>query len=301
MVDLITGAEGFIGGRLFQCGNRILVRRAGSIPTAVSGDLLNPLSLEVACRGISTVFHCAGYAHAHSSSDSSTHWRVNYEGTLNLLKAAGQAGVRCFVFLSSVKAMAEPGDDCADESLEGPPLTPYGLAKRSAESAVLECGSKFGMHVVILRLAMVYGRGGRGNLERMARAIRSGWFPPLPKIWNKRSLVHVQDVCEVMRLVASRPEANGKTYIVADPQSYSSREIYEAINTALGFSSSPKYAVPVGLLRAVGCVNQRARDIVDRLIGSACYSPTRIERELGWRARISLGDGLKEMLSNPAQ
>jgi nucleoside-diphosphate-sugar epimerase len=300
MVDLITGAEGFIGGRLFQCGDRTLVRRAGLIPTAVTGDLLNPSSLEVACRGISTVFHCAGYAHANASSNSNVHWRVNYEGTLNLLNAAGRAGVRCFVFLSSVKAMADPGDDCADEDLHGPPLTPYGLAKRAAEAAVLDCGSKFGMHVVILRLAMVYGRGGRGNLERMARAIQSGWFPPLPKIRNKRSLVHVQDVCEVMRLVASRPEADGKTYIVSDPQPYSSREIYEAINTALGFSTSPKYAVPVGLLRAVGCVNRRAREIIDRLLGSAFYSPDRIERELGWRARVSLGDGLKEMLSNHA-
>jgi UDP-glucose 4-epimerase len=300
MVDLITGAGGFIGGRLFQRGDRALMRKAGSIPNTVTGDLLNPLSLAAACDGVEKIFHCAGYAHANAASDASMHRRINYEGTLNLLNAAGRAGVRCFVFLSSVKAMADPGDDCADEDLHGPPLTPYGVAKRAAEAAVLDCGSKFGMHVVILRLAMVYGRGGRGNLERMARAIRSGWFPPLPKIRNKRSLVHVQDVCEVMRLVASRPEANGKTYIVADPQPYSSREIYEAINTALGFSASPKYAVPVGLLRAVGCVNRRAREIIDRLLGSACYSPNRIERELGWRARVSLGDGLKEMLSNPA-
>lgn len=294
---LVTGATGFIGKRLLQEGNRSLVRAAPGLQGSVFADLLILSSLINACQGVDTVFHCAGHARAFNSSNDEVQWKVNYEGTCNLLKAAGEAGVKSFVFLSSVKAMADPEEDCIDEDWPGVPISPYGKAKRAAESAVLEAGAKYGMHVVNLRLAMVYGHGGRGNLERMASAIRAGWFPPLPETGNRRSLVHVQDVVDAIRVVAGRTEANGKTYIVAGSQPHSSREIYEAIRVALGMSLSPPFTVPAGLLRTAGRLNGRINEIVDRLIGSACYSPARIERELGWRAKIGLAEGLKEMLS----
>ena len=221
---LITGSSGFIGRHLRNelAGNgvrcRLLVRNATSLADALVGDLLQSDSLPGACSGIECVFHCAGYAHAFASSDPDAHWRINFEGTRNLVEAAGRAGTRRFVFLSSVKAMAEPGDACADEYWPGEPETSYGRAKRAAEESVLEIGSRYGMHVVNLRLAMVYGNGGRGNLERMARGIAAGWFPPLPETANRRSLVHVSDVVDAMRLVAAKTAAKGKTYIVADPQ-----------------------------------------------------------------------------------
>lgn len=331
----MTGATGFIGRRLRLSGERALVRRAEGLPDEVAGDLLDPASLAEACAGIDCVFHCAGYAHAFSSSDPDIHWRINCEGTRNLLKAAGEAGVRRFVFLSSVKAMAEPGhaptpktslrsvlpsrgeetlgaarqvsSACVDEDWPGEPATPYGRAKRAAEEAVLEAGAKYGMHVVNLRLAMVYGRGGRGNLERMARGIRAGWFPPLPETGNRRSLVHVDDVVAAMRLVALSPAANGRTYIVADPRAYSGREIYDAIRRALG-KPPARWRVPASLLRCGGRLGDglgklagRAlplnSEVTERLLGSACYSPARIERELGWRAGIGLDEGVREMLS----
>jgi UDP-glucose 4-epimerase len=310
MRSLITGATGFIGRRLLQPGDRALVHCAGALPGAMTGDLIDPASLRPACEGIDCVFHCAGYAHAFSFSDPEANRRINYEGTRNLLSAATAAGVRKFIFLSSVKAMAEPGDECVDENFLGQPETPYGRAKRAAEDAVLEVGAKYGMHVVNLRLTMVYGRGGRGNLERMARGIRAGWFPPLPETGNKRSLVHVNDVVSAMRLVAERPEANGRTYIVADAQTYSGREIYDTIrHAALAGPPAPtlRWSVPAGLLRVGGvagdCMGAMLRrplplnsEVVERLLGSACYSPARIERELGWRAKVGLAEGAREML-----
>lgn len=306
-VSLVTGASGFIGGRILAEGDKALVRRAGSAPGAIIGDLLSPKSLQTACEGVGCVFHCAGYAHAFSSSDPDAHWRINFEGTRNLLIAAGEAGVRRFVFLSSVKAMAEPGDVCVDEDWPGEPASPYGRAKRAAEEAVLEAGAKYGMHVVNLRLAMVYGRGGRGNLERMARGIRAGWFPPLPDSGNRRSLVHVDDVAAAMRLVAQAPAADGRTYIVADPKAYSGREIYDAIRRVFG-KAPVRWHMPPVLLRAGGWLGDALggfsgrsmplnSEAVERLLGSACYSPSRIGRELGWQARIGLDEGIREMLS----
>ena len=305
-IELITGASGFIGRRLRRPNSRVLVRTSTGAQNESVGDLLVPASLEVACSGVDIVFHCAGYAHAFTSSDASAHRRINFEGTRNLLRAAADTGVRRLVFLSSVKAMADPGLNCGDESLPGVPETPYGLAKRAAEDAVLEFGAKHGVHVTNLRLVMVYGSGGRGNLERMARGIAAGWFPPLPETGNRRSLVHVQDVVDVARLVAGSPKANGKTYVIAGPRAYSGREIYDAIREAVGIPS-PRWHVPSWLLRTAGMLGDALgtavhrpfplnSEAVNRLLDSAFYSSARIEAELGWRATISLTDGIREML-----
>lgn len=305
-MKLVTGASGFIGGRLLGNATRALVRNPAGLINEVVGDLLDPATLSAACQGVSTVVHCAGHAHAASLSDAALHWRINYEGTRNLLTAAGEAGVKRFIFLSSVKAMAEPGAECVDESWPGEPAMPYGKAKRAAEAAVLEAGVRYGMHVVNLRLAMVYGRGGRGNLQRMAAAIRAGWFPPLPETGNKRSIAHVDDVVEAVRITAEHPEANGRTYIVADPNPYSGRQILDAIRAVL-HKPPVSWNLPVSLSRAGGTIGSflEARlghrlplnsETVSRLLDSECYSPRRIERELGWCARIGLNEGLQEML-----
>ncbi len=297
MTTLVTGATGFIGRRLMKPDYRALVRHPVGFKNEIFGDLCDRRSLENVCNDIDVVFHCAGNAHALQPGPASIHYDVNYLGVRNLLEVAGKAGVKYFVFLSSVKAMADPGNECVGEDWPGEPRSSYGRAKRAAENAVLEAGTKFGMHVVNLRLAMVYGHGGRGNLERMANAIRAGWFPPLPDTGNKRSLVHVQDVVDVLHLVAKQPDANGRTYIVADSRAYSSRVIYDSIRLAIGLPPDPTFTVPAGMLRTVGRLNSRLGELVDRLIGSACYSTLRIELELGWRARIGLKDGLAEMLS----
>jgi len=294
MSALVTGANGFIGQRLLEPGDRALVRRPIGLGDEVVGDLLDPASLASACEDVETVFHCAALTPL-SVRDAELLWRVNVEGTQNLLEAAGQAGVRHFVFFSSVAAMSRNGENCIDEDLPGEPSTPYGRAKRAAEEAVLEAGAKYGMHVVNLRLPHVYGRGSRGNLWKMARAIKKGWFPPLPETGNRRSIVHVEDVVDAARLVVERPEANGRTYIVADPQPYSSREIYDAIRAALGLPPV-RWHVPTSALRLPGLLGGRFAEMCERLLGSACFSPARIERELGWRARVGLAEGLQEML-----
>jgi nucleoside-diphosphate-sugar epimerase len=311
---LVSGATGFIGTRLLDAlvSNGVSVRgmaRQAQAGIDVVADLDDSAALLAACAGVSTVFHCAGYAHAFSSlsgDDAAIHWRVNFEGTRNLVEAAGQAGVRRFVFLSSVKAMAEPGNDCAAEDFAGDPETAYGQSKLAAEKAVLAAGQRYGMHVVNLRLAMVYGAGGRGNLERMGRLVKRGWFPPLPETGNHRSLVHVDDVVSAMRLVAEDDRASGKTYVVASHEAPSGRALFNALRAAQGLASCA-WTVPVSLLRFAANLGDGLErllqrrlpldtEALDRLLGSAWYSPAYIERDLGWRAKVSLHDGLSEMM-----
>ena len=314
-MNLVSGSTGFIGRRLIKAlledglPCRGLSRMPVSDATSLAVDLGDKTALTAACAGMTSVFHCAGHAHAFGSltaEDAAMQWQVNCEGTRNLVEAAGMAGVRRFVFLSSVKAMAEPGESCADEDFPGQPETAYGQAKRAAEAAVLEAGQRHDMHVVNLRLAMVYGAGGRGNLERMGRLVRRGLFPPLPETGNRRSLVHVDDVVAALRLVAGDQRADGRTYIVASPEAPSGRALFDALRLVLGMSQC-NWSVPASMLRvAARCANgvetlSKRRmpfdsEVLDRLLGSAWYSPARIQHELGWRARVSLEDGLAEML-----
>lgn len=311
---LISGASGFIGERLLTALLQLdrnavgLFRQISSKKHAKLGTLFDVETLKAACLGSSCVFHCAGHVHAFASlsnEEARYHWQINFEGTRNLVKAAGQVGVQRFIFLSSVKAMATPGEECANEDFSGQPDTAYGHSKRAAEEAVLEAGVSYGMHVVNLRLAMVYGKGGRGNLARMGRLIQRGWFPPLPETGNHRSLVHVDDVVDAMLRVAEDDRANGRTYIIASPQAPSGRALYDAVRTALGLPSCA-WAVPASVWRLAGRYGDGLERIlrrrlpldsetVSRLLDSAWYSPARIEQELGWRARIELHTGLQEM------
>ncbi len=296
----MTGASGFIGRHLLRPGVRALVRVAGPYPQSVVGDLSDDRSLEQACTGISTVIHCAGYAHDSAALQSEQHWQINFHGTQNILRAAVAKGVRSFIFLSSVKAMAEPGPACIDENWPGEPDSAYGKAKRAAEQAVLEMGAKHGLHVVNLRLAMVYGHGGRGNLARMIDGIRAGWFPPLPETGNRRSLIHVDDVVSAIWQVASDPRANGQTYIVADSVAYSGRQLYDHIRSALGLSPL-RWQMPQQLLRSAGQVGDLLgvplnSAVVSRLLDSACFSPERIGKDLGWHAQVGLAEGIQRTL-----
>lgn len=311
---LVSGGRGFIGGRLAAAlrreGGEVRVMTRGQPgPGEVQAELGRPDTLVVACEGVNTVYHCAGHAHAFSAlaaDEELRHWQVNFEGTRALAEAAGQAGVGCLVFLSSVKAQAEPGGACADEEAPGAPDSAYGRAKRAAEEAVLEAGRRYGMRVVNLRPAMVFGAGGRGNLERMAALVRRGLFPPLPETGNRRSMVHVDDLVAAMRLVAADPRAAGRTYIVAHPQTPSGRGLYDALRQALDLPPVG-WAVPRALLLAAARCGDLLQalsgrrvpldsEALGRLLDSACYSPQRIDRELGWRASVKLEDGLREML-----
>lgn len=312
---LVSGATGFIGRRVVENlrslgkNYRTLVRTSESDSSAIVADLIQPISLYPACEGVEQVIHCAGYAHAFSSlseNDSAEHWQTNFQGTRNLVEAAGRAGVKRFVFLSSVKAMGDPGDMMVDEDFSKEPEGAYGQSKRAAEQVVLDSGARYGMHVVNLRLAMAYGAGGRGNLERMGRLVRRGVFPPLPETGNHRSLVHVNDVVSAINLVANDGRASGKTYIVASAESPSGRALFDAMRTVQGLPPC-RWSVPLTALRAGGALGDtleaifRRRfpvdsEVLNRLLGSAWYSSAKIERELGWRAQISLADGLLEML-----
>jgi nucleoside-diphosphate-sugar epimerase/GT2 family glycosyltransferase len=319
---LVTGATGFIGRHVVAA----LAARDAQVVTLArgearfrgdthlsvrSGDLLDHASLRGIAAGIDTVLHLAGYAHAESAdvgADAEMHWRITVEGTRAMLREARAAGVRRFVFVSSVKAAGEGGPACIDESLANAPTSAYGRAKLAAEELVLAEGRDSDMQVCVLRLPLVYGLDNKGNIPRMAAAIARGRFPPLPETRNRRSMVHVEDVVQALALAATRPEASGKVYYVTDGAVYSTREIYDTIRAALGLPP-PRVRVPAWCLRCgarLGDFVQRLTrwraplnsDTLEKLLGSAWYSSARIEQELGYRPTRTLADALPEIVAS---
>lgn len=317
---LVTGATGFIGSRLIDAlrepGTRIraLIRPGRAMPPAwrvveaATGDLADPASLERACAGIETVFHLAGFAHADAGDTpefAARHWTVNAEGTFRLLDAAATAGVRRFIFLSSVKAVGDPGPHCVDERWDALPETPYGRAKRAAEQRVLAMGQATGMQVVNLRPALVYGSGMKGNLPKLIQAARRGWLPPLPDTGNRRSLVCVDDVIQSLLLAGAHPAAAGQTYILTDGQPRSGRELDRLIRRALG-QLDPRWTMPApvlygaagladGLSWLMGRRDRRFRNALDKLLGWACYDSAKISKELGYCPIWTLEQALPEL------
>ena len=319
---LVTGAQGFIGavlcGALQARGHlvRAVIRHPGqgqwdeSIHCDLGAETL-PAELMDHVDG---VFHLAGIAHVQDIAGvpDATYQRINVHATSLLLDAATQRGVKGFVYFSSIKAAADPGPRCVDESWEAPPSDAYGRSKREAEQRVLAIGLETGMHVCNLRPCLVYGPGVKGNLARMIDAIERGAFPPLPEFNNRRSMVGLNDLIEAAWLAMHSRDASGRTYILSDGEPYSPRALFVAISRALG-KPVPGWSIPRSFLRAGAAAGDLAARItnrpmpfssavLDRLQGSACYRSDRIRSELGWTPRETFFDALPTIIAaRPSQ
>jgi nucleoside-diphosphate-sugar epimerase len=316
-VHLVTGAGGFLGRPLVErlvadgMSVRAMHHRETATPRRpgleeIRAALEDFASLRRAADGCETVFHLAGKAHDLDVRDADAFRNLNVEGTASLLRAAEEAGVRSFVFASSVKAMGEGGDECLDEEAPAEPRSPYGLSKLEAEHLVSETGLRSGMHVCVLRFPLVYGPGLKGNLRAMLDAVARGAFPPPPRTGNRRSLASVRDVVGALLLAARSPAASGRTYLVTDGVAYSTRDIYDAMRSALSMGPAA-WAAPLWVFRAAALAGDAASfvsgrrmpfssEAFDKLLGSACYRNDRIRRELGFTPATTLQAALPEIV-----
>ena len=312
---LVTGCSGFIGTHLVKtlisAGTYVrgLSRQTGWHRPGVEvfrADLTRPETLEGAAKGVDTILHAAGHAHA-TTADADIHRQTTLEGTRHLLAEAERSRVRTFVFISSVKAMEEPGDRCIDETAQDQPKDEYGMSRRQAEELVLDAGRRTGMHVSILRPTLVYGPGCKGNLARLLRWIDTGIIPPVPDTGNNRSMVDVRDLITAILLAAEKDSASGKTFIITDSQNYSTRRIYNAMRESLG-KSVPSWSVPIWLLRTLGRLGDGVETLLgrsmfynsaacSRLLDSACYRSGSAHTELGFHPNYRFEDALPEILA----
>jgi len=325
---LVSGATGKVGRRLVTAlleeGARVFVltrdpeRARGLWPGAVvefrSGDLTEPATLGGLLDGIEAVFHLASYSPGPTEPDiyeAPSHWPVTALGTRNLTALVAESRVSRLVYLSSVKAMGDAVAATgrpADESVEPRPDSLYGRAKLDAERSVLGLGRAAGVQVAVLRLPMVYGLAGQGNIARMIDAVARGRFPPWPRIENRRSAVHVDDAVRAALLLARDPRAAGQVYLVTDGRPYSTRWLYEQIRRALG-RAVPRWSVPrwlLGVAAAGGSLAERVshrampltRVGLSKLTGDAWYSSEKLQAGLGFVPRHRLEDEIPRMVTD---
>jgi UDP-glucose 4-epimerase len=290
----ITGAFGFIGERLLHAIDsqiRVLSRIERSNYDTVVCDFEKEDIPKSALELIDTVFHIAGFAHdmRNASEIEDLYRRVNVNATVQLAELAVKSGVKNFIFVSSVKAGGSVDSSmCASEKDQNDPEGVYGKTKREAELKLLKIGKESSMHVSIIRPSLVYGPNVKGNLQLMLSCLKKGWFPPLPETGNKRSMIHVDDLIRAILLVADDDRANGEIFIATDGTPHSSRDIYNAMCSALG-KSIPKWSVPKFLFDMASLINPRIKYKLNKLLGGECYSSAKLEA-LGFKAQKILKD-----------
>ena len=291
---LITGATGFIGQRLIANINgniRVLSRNKYLNYDTVVCDFEKDLIPDSTLFGVDIVFHLAGIAHDvnYKAKAQDIYQKVNVDATIRLAELAVKSNVRRFVFVSSVKAGGGlTSGKCINESDQNEPEGVYGKSKRKAELKLLKIGKESGMHVSIIRPSLVYGPSAKGNLKLMLSGIKKGWFPPLPETGNKRSMIHVDDLVLAILLVANDDRSNGEIFIATDGAPHSSREIYNAMCSALD-KSIPKWSIPKFLFDMVSLISPRIKYKLNKLFGDECYSSKKLEK-LGFKAQKILKD-----------
>jgi UDP-glucose 4-epimerase len=292
---LLTGASGFIGNRLLNLldTSKSKIRLLSRIPDinfeTFTCDFEHENIPESALESVDTVFHLAGFAHDNRDAYQikNLYQKINVDTTVQLAKIAIKKGVKRFIFVSSVKAGGRSiSGHFASEEDQTEPEDIYGKTKREAEFKLLEIAKNSNMHVSIVRPALVYGPAVKGNLSLMLSGIKKGWFPPLPKINNCRSMIHVDDLVRALLLVSRDDRTNGEIYIATDGLAYTSREIYEAMCGILN-KSIPQWGMPSLLFDILALLSPRMRYKVNKLIGDECYSSKKLQL-LGFKAQLSI-------------
>lgn len=304
---LLTGASGFVG-RAVQA--RLLVEpgvqaRAAhrqlppSAPARV--EFCPSPSLDAhgdwsqALAGVDAVIHCAARVHVmnEQAADPLAEFRrVNVEGTMRLARQAVEAGVRRLVFVSSIKVNGERTEPGRRFGADDAPLAedPYGISKREAEDALLALSAETGLEVVIVRPSLVYGPGVKANFLVMMRWLARGVPLPFGAIHNRRSLVAVDNLADLLVLCLGHPDAAGHRFLASDGDDLSTSELLRRLGCALG-RPARLIPVPAAWLEAGAALLGR-RDLSQRLCGSLQVDIDKTRERLGWTPPLTVDQAL---------
>jgi len=300
MLLALTGATGFIGQYLLRempkRGYRIraLLRRPASMPmdvsSAVIGDLTRPQNMSAALAGVDAVIHSAGLAHAMSGIPEDDYRLLNTEATVRLARAAGRAGAKRFVFLSSIRAQCGPAADTVlTEAVEPRPTDAYGRSKLAAERGLAELDLDW----VSLRAVLIYGPGVKGNMAQLIKLVRSPFPLPLASLTARRSLLALENLSAAIETVLAAPGTLRRVFVAADPQALTIAEMIAALRSGLGRQPNV-FPFPPALLEILFRTAGRA-EIYQRLSGSLVADATALT-SLGWAPPLATLPGLAKLM-----
>ncbi len=260
------------------------------------GSLSSDTDWTAALRNVEQVVHLASRVHVMNdkSSDSLAEFRrVNVEGTSALASQAAAEGVKRFVFLSSVKVngeFTEAGHPFTADDVPAPE-DPYGVSKHEAEQLLRQISAETGMEVVIIRPPLVYGRGVKANFAAMMRWLARGFPLPLAAVTqNRRSLVALDNLVDVIVTCLNHLAAANQTFLVSDGEDLSTAELLKRMGSAMGHPARLFY-VPPAMLK-LGATVLSKRGIHQRLCGSLKLDINKTRQLLGWTPLVSVDEGL---------
>ncbi|WP_318443395.1 UDP-glucose 4-epimerase family protein [Photobacterium leiognathi] len=303
---LITGCSGFLGNHLFlkmQCLSFPVMSLGRTKPKNVSSSdhIYSNLSANSefidALKDTSTIIHCAARVHVMNNtlSDSLEVYReVNVAGTLNLAKQAINAGVRRFIFISSIKVNGEstPVNKPFRFDDERSPEDPYGQSKSEAEEQLLQLAKETGLEVVIIRPTLVYGPGVKANFSALMNLVSKGVPLPFGCITdNKRSLVSVDNLVDLIITCIDHPKAINEVFLVSDGYDVSTSEMVRKMAVVL---NKPQIQIPIPkyCYRLAGKVFGK-EDVVHRLLDSLQVDISHTKKTLDWTPPQSIDDGFR--------
>lgn len=306
---LVTGASGFVGRRLTDVLRehgfhvRRALQREPDQPLAddiVVGDISGATDFSCALAGnVDIVVHLAARVHIigdRAAERVADYHRVNVEGTARLARQAAASGVTRFIFLSSIKVNGEttPPDAPFSSGSLPSPQDPYGVSKWKAEMELTNIASETGMEIVIIRPPLVYGPGVKANFELMMSLLSRRVPLPLAGVTkNRRSLVALDNLVDLIRVCLTHPKAANQTFLVSDGEELSTAGLLARLGEAIG-SPARLFFVP-NMILALGATLLNKHDTYIRLCGSLAIDINRTRETLNWAPPLSVAEGLRRV------
>ncbi len=305
---LITGATGFVGSELLK----VLINTHGSInictfgrsatnvPSVshVMGEITGETDYRSILTDIDVVIHAGAKNHVMSDVSLGVldeYRNVNVDGTLNLARQSAKAGVNRFIFVSSIKVNGESTDGRLpfqhDDHCNA--SDPYGVSKAEAEAGLRKIADESNLDVVIIRPPLVYGSGVKANFAAMMNLARKNLPLPLGAINNKRSLVALDNLVDLIITCIDHPKAANQTFLVSDDQDVSTSELLKMMASAFG-KKSRLIPVPMGLIQFfANLLGKRA--MAQRLCSSLVVDISHTKKTLNWKPPVTMEQQLAKI------
>lgn len=305
---LVTGADGFVGKRFCHvlATEGFYVRAAvwsdqhfDQLPDVVDkvcvGDIGRDVDWATALKDIDVIVHLAARVHMmrdEANDPLAEYCRVNVDGTKKLAEAAMKAGVRRFIFLSTIKVNGEEASVSKPFTEEdGPnPQDDYAVSKLEAENALRGMESQEAFKVTIIRSPLIYGPGVKANFKKLLEIAGS----PLPfkNIKNQRSFIFLDNLVSAIKGCVTHPLAEGKIFLVSDGQDASTSDLIKIIAMAKN-KKAKLFFIPLCVLKVLARVVRKEESLM-RLTGSLVVDSSKIRKLLSWNPPFTLEEGIKQ-------
>jgi nucleoside-diphosphate-sugar epimerase len=307
---LLTGASGFVGHQLAAALNRqnISLKCATRTPFSFDGAPLSELipgidgqtNWSKCLVDVDTVIHAAARVHImkDDSLDPLAEFRkVNVDGTLNLARQAASAGIKRFIFVSSIKVNGEVTTDKPFTASDDPaPIDPYGQSKFEAEMALRELANVTGLEVVIVRPPLVYGPGVRANFLKLMQLVKAGVPLPFGAVHNRRSMVALENLVDLLITCTHHSAAAGKTFMVSDDSDMSIGELVRMLAGAMGRRPILLPVPPEIMVGAASLLGKSA--VASRLLGSLQVDIADTKSSLRWQPVVSMQEAVNRTVTH---